>query len=571
VTLPGTYYVTVTNAFNCSGRDTVVVNHVPFTPVNLGPDINVCQASAVLDAGPGYTSYSWNNGSTAQSITVVTGGTYSVTVTGAGGCSNSDAINVTFAPVTFSLGNDTTFCEPGYITLDPQLTGNFNYNWSTGATTPTLTLNSPATHNVALTVTNAFSCSASDTVVVDILPTPPSLIGGDTILCADTSVTLNAGPGFATYAWSTGATSQSIVASAGGVYRVTATAPNGCVRGDTIMISGLIDCVFPGDVDYDGTADVMDVLALATAMGVTGSQRANASLQWYGQHAWSWGGSIALGANFKQGDTDGNGVIQQLDTLAIQNNYGSTHTKVGDVTGGAHQVRIVPLSNPVAAGGMARFAVFYEGSNGQSAQSLHGIAMRITWPSNLVSGQGLHAIDFSNAWFAPANNRMTFTRMGNNTADIALTRISGTDTSGYGMAMVLTFAIDSNLAPGSTASFAPTVTMAQGVGISLLPETATPQVTPVTLLGPAVYTGPTVISHISIGPIPAAEYIQVHVEGKAPVRLRMIDMLGKIVLDTPWNVQDEYKVDVTSLPAGNYCIQLQMETDVIVKMVTVNH
>ncbi|MEY3444590.1 MAG: hypothetical protein RLZZ519_2871, partial [Bacteroidota bacterium] len=196
VSNPGSYIVTVFNAFGCLGKDTVLISNYPFTPVNLGPDINVCQASANLDAGNGYSSYLWSNGATTQSISVNTGGNYSVTVTGTGGCTSNDAINVTFSNFSFNLGNNVTVCEPQTVTLNPQLTGNFTYNWSTGASTPTVTLTTPGTYNITLTASNSFGCSAADTVSVTILPTLPSLLGGDTILCADTSITLNVGPGF---------------------------------------------------------------------------------------------------------------------------------------------------------------------------------------------------------------------------------------------------------------------------------------------------------------------------------------------------------------------------------------
>jgi hypothetical protein len=196
VTNPGTYVVRVYNSFMCTATDTVVISHFPFTPVNLGPDINVCQASVTLNAGGGYSSYQWSTGATTPSINVNSAGVYSVTVTGAGGCMATDDINVSFSNFSFTLGNNVTVCEPQTVTLNPQLAGIFNYNWNTGATAPTLTLSTLAVHNVILTASNTFGCTASDTVVVTINPTLPSHLGSDTVICADTSMILNAGPGF---------------------------------------------------------------------------------------------------------------------------------------------------------------------------------------------------------------------------------------------------------------------------------------------------------------------------------------------------------------------------------------
>ncbi|MBL0020291.1 MAG: T9SS type A sorting domain-containing protein [Bacteroidetes bacterium] len=570
VTNPGTYVVRVYNSFMCTAMDTVVISHFPFTPVNLGPDINVCQASATLNAGGGYSSYQWSTGATTPSINVTSAGVYSVTVTGAGGCVATDDINVSFSNFSFTLGNNVTVCEPQTVTLNPQLAGIFNYNWSTGANSPTLTLTAPGTYNVILTASNTFGCVSSDTVVVTILPTLPSWLGSDTVMCADTSITLNAGPGFSSYAWSTGATSQSIVAASGGVYRVTATAPNGCVRLDTINVSGLIDCVFPGDVNYDGLADVMDVLALGTALGHSGSTRPNATTQWYGQKAWNWLGSLGLGANYKQGDTDGDGDILVDDTIAIQLNYGSTHTKTGTITGGPDQLRIVPLNNPVPAGDIARFGVYFEGLSGTNVDSVHGLAMKISWNSTGLANSGLKWVDYSNAWFAPGNNRMSFAKFGANSAEIAISRTVPTDTSGQGMVMILGFQTDSNLV-GSNVAFSPTVNMVQSVGMSLFPHTLQPSVTAASVVG-GLNISPAIVAHVRIWPVPANQVINVAVEGQMPRNVRLVNMLGQVVIDMPNAAGDrEFVLNTSHLPAGGYSLQVTTEDGLITKNVVVGH
>ena len=50
------------------------------SPVDLGEDIITCDESITLDAGEGYSSYSWSTGETDQNIIVNTSGTYSVNV-----------------------------------------------------------------------------------------------------------------------------------------------------------------------------------------------------------------------------------------------------------------------------------------------------------------------------------------------------------------------------------------------------------------------------------------------------------------------------------------------------------
>lgn len=68
--------------------------------------------------------------------------------------------------------------------------------------------------------------------------TPIVNLGNDTTICAGSSITLDAGnsnPG-STYAWSTGASTQTITASTSGTYVVTVTDGN-CTANDTIIIT----------------------------------------------------------------------------------------------------------------------------------------------------------------------------------------------------------------------------------------------------------------------------------------------------------------------------------------------
>jgi hypothetical protein len=69
----------------------------PSAPVpDLGPDTAISNGnSIILDAGSGFSSYLWSDGSAAQTLTVNTAGTYYVEVTDNYGCVISDTIIIT--------------------------------------------------------------------------------------------------------------------------------------------------------------------------------------------------------------------------------------------------------------------------------------------------------------------------------------------------------------------------------------------------------------------------------------------------------------------------------------------
>ncbi len=177
-------------------------------------------------------AFLWSNGLTTQSITVNASGNYSVTVTNANGCSavSSSSVQVTvnnFTPPTLISSAGTTICDGINDTLDAG-SGYTNYLWSTTEITQTIFVNTSGTYTV--TVTDANGCSGSDSIAISVSVFPDTMIttSGATTFCKGNFVTLDAGSGYSSYQWSTGATTQTINADSTGIYMVTVTDALGC-------------------------------------------------------------------------------------------------------------------------------------------------------------------------------------------------------------------------------------------------------------------------------------------------------------------------------------------------------
>lgn len=95
-TASGTFQVIGTDINGC--KDTAVIALVvnPLPNADLGSDITVCdhQAPITLNAG-NFNAYHWSTGAASSNIQVSVTGIFSVTVTDANGCTDSDAIQVT--------------------------------------------------------------------------------------------------------------------------------------------------------------------------------------------------------------------------------------------------------------------------------------------------------------------------------------------------------------------------------------------------------------------------------------------------------------------------------------------
>lgn len=110
-----TYYVTISDGVHtCVDSIRINIAATNFNP--LADTTRVCGASTVLDAGAGFSSYSWNTGATTRSITATTGGLYRVTAVTPFGCTVTDSTLVSIVNAQIDQ-SDTTICRGGTLTL----------------------------------------------------------------------------------------------------------------------------------------------------------------------------------------------------------------------------------------------------------------------------------------------------------------------------------------------------------------------------------------------------------------------------------------------------------------------
>ncbi len=231
---PGTYRVTLTTttAQGCTHTDTRTVTIYAKPVMDFGGTIATCGSSLVLDAGHPGSTYRWSNGATTQTITVTQGGTYSVTVTSAQGCSAGSSVLVKLnSQVAPQLGPDRTVC--GATRLDAGYPG-ATYRWSDGSAGRFLDVAVSGTY--ALTVTDANGCTGTASVQITVNPAPAVDLGPDVTVCGGTPVLLNAGNPGAAYQWSTGATGQTLAVTTSGTYWVRVTDGLGCPAFDTVRV-----------------------------------------------------------------------------------------------------------------------------------------------------------------------------------------------------------------------------------------------------------------------------------------------------------------------------------------------
>lgn len=313
----GNYTVTVSQG-TCTGTASATINVGSFpASVNLSPQNPTgCVGDVItLDAGVGHSGYNWNNAANGQTITVTDSGDYVVTVTDANGCTGTAttlvAIHSLPSPVLTPSGNPITICSTDSLNLGAG--GQYDsYLWSNGDTTLTTTVSAAGTYNVTVTQ-NGCSGSSANAKVVNVVASPVPVISpaGTQNICSGHPITLSVDSVFASYLWSNGATSQSIIVDSTGTYNVTVT-QNSCMG-----VSTNPSTVF---VNLTPNAVITEVSSSShLGVAVLQASPANATYQWL--HQFQLGGAydIDLGATFNL-DTVSCGDVAEFYSVVVSQN-----------------------------------------------------------------------------------------------------------------------------------------------------------------------------------------------------------------------------------------------------------
>jgi hypothetical protein len=166
---------------------------------------------------------SWSTGASTASITVDSTGTYTVTVSNCGGVAiDTVVISPPNNPPTFTLSaTNAVICNGDSSWITASAVSQGTIVWSTGDTVWTIGVDSVGTYTA--TVTNCGGVT-TDSITLS-LPAPPvAVITGNDAFCIGDSITLMAGTEpSATYVWSNGDSTQSIVVSDEATYTLTVT------------------------------------------------------------------------------------------------------------------------------------------------------------------------------------------------------------------------------------------------------------------------------------------------------------------------------------------------------------
>ncbi|HOY20207.1 MAG TPA: T9SS type A sorting domain-containing protein, partial [Haliscomenobacter sp.] len=254
VTTAGTYSVTVTDANGCKSECSVVVTMGETTTCQItGDDIIRPGQSAQLCVSSGALSYLWSTGATTNCITANAAGTYSVTVTYAGGCTSVCSKTIAMVSEVSCIITGNSFICPGRLAqlCGPALAE--AYLWSTGDTTRCIHVSSTGTYSLTVTYVGGIVRTCSKTIGLNEQTTCE--ITGDSVICLGKTTRLCAPEGAIDYWWSTGEQTRCIDVTSPGTYALTLTTSGGCMSFCSKTVTRCADTV-----NYTGKSIAKKVL-----------------------------------------------------------------------------------------------------------------------------------------------------------------------------------------------------------------------------------------------------------------------------------------------------------------------
>lgn len=613
----GEYSLTVTDRLGATtlADVAITVDGIPLVVSGTTQDASCAGIDGCIDLFVNTShwpvSYEWSAaGLSGQDVCNLAPGMYTVTATDASSCTVTRSFEVTGQDsVALNLLVSFANCANGQLGSAVVLPKNgippYDYLWSNTVTGQTNLGLSAGLYGV--TVTDSEGCTGVGNAEIG----DASLLAWDLYLLQDCpggnlgNLLLFSGNPWApayplTVEWSNGTTvvvpaandSLSLLEMApSGLYSVQVTDSLGC----TLFLESPLSCfgssqpdslslVWPGDADNNNAVNHHDLLYLGLAYGATGTPRAGATNDWIGQPADDWSQNTAGHVvNFKNMDTNGDGMVNAADTVAIVANWGRVVDPFADnpfaaplaVPGmGGPGTPSMTLAADTLFAGQTTYIPVILGTSDVPADSLHGLAFSLAYNPKVLTPKYFEP---TSSWFGnPDNGLICLQRhfAGQNRIDVALSRTDGLPAGGFGLIGRMFIIIEDDIffrkkdlgepesendATVTTRMFFRNVRLLSTSNASVEAAPTVAKVTVTQTVGTAQPEHPGI--SISVWPNPASKTVHIAARLETPLRaLRISDLSGRLLyhftdLDSPL-----LTLPIHHWSPGVYLIQAQTDS-----------
>lgn len=210
----------------------------PFPQVDLGPDLQICDDSVILDMSHILGQrFLWSTGSQQDRLQITQAGNYWLQLTDSlYGCMAADSIYILSPPpvINLDLGPDTVLCEGESVLLQTTRQGE-SMQWQDGSQGTMFTVNQSGIYWIE--VIDTCGHIFRDSIIVQVQPLPQRDLVDSLFFCPGENVSVDVqSAGFSAYRWEDGPQGSLRTFSVAGTYYIEAEDVWGCIARDTLEV-----------------------------------------------------------------------------------------------------------------------------------------------------------------------------------------------------------------------------------------------------------------------------------------------------------------------------------------------
>ncbi|WP_235298362.1 Ig-like domain-containing protein [Portibacter marinus] len=208
-------------------------------------------------------------------------------------------------------------------------------------------------------------------------------------------------------------------------------------------------CVWAGDANNDGVVNASDLISMASAFGESGADSDMGGV-WLGRKTEDWNFVSDNGINAKFADSDGNGLVDEFDFDAIEENYNQNHALVPPqfIERRDFPFTIDLEKDTVYAGDLITFDIGI-GNAYYPALEVNGLSYSLGFPPSFVDSTSFKVAYQSNSWFGIDEKLVSISKqIRKGWVESAVGRLSPAHKSGHGVIGKISFIVEEDVVGG---------------------------------------------------------------------------------------------------------------------------
>lgn len=321
----------------------------------------------------------------------------------------------------------------------------------------------------------------------------------------------------------------------------------------------VVNGVWPGDTDDDALVNNFDLLNIGLAYNAVGVPRSQQSILWNGYLADDWTMTFPNGLNAKHADTDGNGIVNADDTVAIIQNWGLSYTKGGGSTGAPLYIE---TDSMILVNDSIAYLPIMLGDMVTPVTNIYGLAFTITYNSGLVKDNSV-MVHFDPSWLGTTNVDMISIDKdfyGNERVEVAVTRTDGMNIGGNGQIGRMCFTIQDDIIRGVDSTFYFGINNIVGLRNDAVTVDISGESREIDLAEIVAIANNTqavdLSKNIAIYPNPASNLITIETTDLEIENIEIFDLTGRKVLEKN-QLNNRNQLNVSQLTDGLYIINIK--------------